>query len=99
MFACADIFEVAQDVLPFLRELLPGVTASAQKFLTLLLQRQALRLAEDLDAARKEAPGRLDKSARAHSTSIQRLQVHSNQRLLLKDQKEQLELVKLEGGR
>jgi hypothetical protein len=46
-----EVFEVAQDVLPFLRDLLPGITSSTQRFLVMLLQRQALRLADDLEAA------------------------------------------------
>lgn len=47
----SDVFEVVQDGFPFFRDLLPGVSTSAQKFLVLLLQRQALRLADDLEAA------------------------------------------------
>lgn len=45
----AEFAEIAQDMAPIVRELLPGVTTAAQRFVIMLIQRQSLRLADDLD--------------------------------------------------
>ncbi|CAK9871622.1 unnamed protein product [Sphagnum jensenii] len=45
----AELAEMAQDLLPVLRDLFPGLTTAAQRFVVMLIQRQALRLADDLD--------------------------------------------------
>lgn len=58
-----------QDGLPFFRNLLPGVATSAQKFFMLLLQRQALRLADDLEAANTKSHHVAD-AARRDTTPI-----------------------------
>jgi len=58
-----------QDGFPFFRNLLPGVTTSAQKFLMLLLQRQALRLADDLEAANTKSR-HVEDAARWNATPI-----------------------------
>ncbi|KAL3677092.1 hypothetical protein R1sor_027040 [Riccia sorocarpa] len=44
-----DILADARDSLPFFLDLLPGVATAAQRFILILLQRQALRFADDLD--------------------------------------------------
>jgi hypothetical protein len=44
-----EFAEIAQDMAPIVRELLPGVTTAAQRFVIMLIQRQSLRLADDLD--------------------------------------------------
>ncbi|KAL3687877.1 hypothetical protein R1sor_014186 [Riccia sorocarpa] len=49
VFAPEDILADARDNLPFFLDLLPGVATAAQRFILILLQRQALRFADDLD--------------------------------------------------
>jgi hypothetical protein len=49
VLAPAELAEMAQDLLPVLRDLFPGLTTAAQRFVVMLIQRQALRLADDLD--------------------------------------------------
>nr|PNR54038.1 hypothetical protein PHYPA_007714 [Physcomitrium patens] len=44
-----EFADIAQDVGPVVKDLLPGVRTIAQRFAIMLFQRQALRLADDLD--------------------------------------------------
>jgi len=47
--SATEFAEIAQDVAPVVRDLLPGVQTVAQRFAIMLFQRQILRLADDLD--------------------------------------------------
>lgn len=45
----SGIPELVQGVIPMMPDLFPGIVMTAQRFILMLLQRQALRLADDLD--------------------------------------------------
>ncbi|KAJ7548841.1 hypothetical protein O6H91_07G029700 [Diphasiastrum complanatum] len=59
------IAEVAQGVMPMFWDLIPGCTSVAQRFIVMLAQRQALRLADDLDGRRSITDWDKDPSALA----------------------------------
>jgi hypothetical protein len=94
-----DIFEVVQDGLPFFRDLLPGVTTSAQKFFMLLLQRQALRLADDLEAANTQIgrSSHVEDAARRNTTPILPAPVRIHEAKLLEDKLKETTVLQLEG--
>lgn len=96
-----EVFEVAQDVLPFLRDLLPGITSSTQRFLVMLLQRQALRLADDLEAAsiKKGASTHFEHSTTTISTKILPVPEPYGDMLLIEDGRNEVELLQLEAAR
>lgn len=96
-----EVFEVAQDILPFLRDLLPGITSSTQRFLVMLLQRQALRLAEDLEAAniKKGAFTHSEHSTTTITTKIFPVPEPSGDMLLIDDGRNEVELLQLEAAR
>ncbi|KAG0584530.1 hypothetical protein KC19_3G215800 [Ceratodon purpureus] len=94
----ADIFAVVQDGLPFFRDLLPGVTTSAQKFFMLLLQRQALRLADDLEAAntKSASSSHIEDAARLNTTPILPAPVRVREDMLLNDKLKETAVLQLE---
>lgn len=47
----SDFTELGRDVIPLIGEMWPGVLTTGQRFIIMLLQRQALRLADDLDGS------------------------------------------------
>eukprot|EP00850_Spirogloea_muscicola_P000970 SM000003S11215 [mRNA] locus=s3:1611199:1615417:+ [translate_table: standard] len=56
---------IAGEMFPLLRDILPGATTFAQRFALMLLQRQALRFADDLDGRRSVAEWEKDPAASA----------------------------------
>eukprot|EP00897_Mesotaenium_endlicherianum_P000433 jgi/Mesen1/10390/ME000081S09789 len=63
----ADFAELAREVGPVVRDMLPGITTAAQRFVVMLAQRQALRLADDLDGSNSVAEWERDPAAIARS--------------------------------
>ena len=47
--------ELGREVVPFVAEMGPGILTTGQRFLAMLMQRQALRLADDLDGSNSVA--------------------------------------------
>ncbi|KAH7278615.1 hypothetical protein KP509_38G049000 [Ceratopteris richardii] len=58
-----ELRQAANDILPLIPDLFPGVVNTGQKFILMLLQRQALRLADDLDGKRSITEWDKDPSA------------------------------------
>lgn len=96
-----EVFEVAQDVLPFLRDLLPGITSSSRRFLVMLLQRQALRLADDLEAAniKNGTPTHSEHSTTTISTKRLPAPEPYVDMLLIDDGRNEVELLPVEAAR
>ncbi|BBN18853.1 aarF domain-containing kinase [Marchantia polymorpha subsp. ruderalis] len=71
----SDILAFSQESWPIFLDLLPGVTTAAQRFATILIQRQALRFADDLDGT--NSVEEWDKDAMASARNIQPLRLFS----------------------
>lgn len=68
----SGISELVQGVIPVMPDLFPGIVMATQRFILMLLQRQALRLADDLDGNNSIVVWERDPTAFArHVRSIQ----------------------------
>eukprot|EP00252_Welwitschia_mirabilis_P026830 TRINITY_DN8952_c0_g1_i3.p1 TRINITY_DN8952_c0_g1~~TRINITY_DN8952_c0_g1_i3.p1 ORF type:complete len:245 (+),score=45.31 TRINITY_DN8952_c0_g1_i3:139-873(+) len=67
--------ELLQGLLPLVPDLFPGMTVTAQRFMSMLLQRQALRLADDLDGKKSRISWERDPVAVVYQQSLTRLPV------------------------
>jgi len=69
---CADLLPWLRETAPVVQDMLPGVLTSGTRFLAMLAQRQALRLADDLDGGKSVEEWDLDPYAFARTIQPQR---------------------------
>ena len=67
----SEIRDTASDVIPLISQLFPGMINTGQRFVLMLLQRQALRFADDLDG--KQSVSEWDRDPSAFARKIRPL--------------------------